>query len=60
MAKVETPSQWLLGATGDLLWKQADAVGEGEEYRAKSKRGDHASALTFADAVVHGSMVTAE
>ena len=60
MAKVETPIQQLLATAGDLPWEQADAVGEGEEYRAESKWGDHASALTFADTVVHGSMVTAE
>ena len=52
--------QQLLGVAGDLPWEQAEAVGEGEEYRAESKRGDHASALTFTDTVVHGSMVTAE
>lgn len=44
---------------GQLSWEQADAVGEGEEYRAESKRGDHASALAFEHTVVHGSVVTA-
>jgi hypothetical protein len=60
MARVETPVQQLVAAADDLPWDHADAVGEGEEYRADSKRGDHASALTFAGTVVRGSMVTAE
>jgi hypothetical protein len=47
----------ILGLAGDLPWEQSDAVGEGEEYRAQSPRGDHASALVFDEAVVHGSMV---
>jgi len=37
-------------------WDQADAVGEGEEYRADFA-DDHASALTFEETVVHGSGV---
>jgi hypothetical protein len=49
----------LVGAAGDLPWQQATAVGEGEEYRAESQQGDHASALTFEGAVVHGSLVAA-
>ena len=49
----------LLGAAGDLPWQQGTAVGEGEEYRAESQQGDHASALTFEGAVVHGSLVAA-
>ncbi len=47
----------LLGTAGDLPWEPAQAVGEGEEYRAESKRGDHASALVFEETVVHGSVV---
>jgi len=43
----------------DLHWEQSEAVGEGEEYRAESKRGDHASALVFDQAVVHGSVIAA-
>ena len=49
----------LVAAAGDLPWEQADAVGEGEEYRAESKRGDHASALAFEETVVHGSVIAA-
>lgn len=47
----------LLRTANDLPWEQAEAVGEGEDYRAESKRGDHASALAFEDIVVHGSVV---
>jgi hypothetical protein len=47
----------LVAAVGDLPWEKSEAVGEGEEYRAESKRGDHASALAFEDTVVHGSVV---
>lgn len=47
-------------ATAEQLpWEQVEAVGDGSEYRGESKRGDHASALTFGDAVVHGSVVAA-
>lgn len=49
----------LIAAAGDLPWEKADAVGEGEEYRAESKRGDHASALALDDSVIHGSVMTA-
>ena len=51
--------QQLLAAAGDLPWQEAQAVGEGQEYRAESKHGDHASALACEDRVVHGSVVTA-
>lgn len=47
----------LVAATGDLPWEQGEVVGEGEEYRAESKQGDHASALAFEETVVHGSVV---
>ena len=40
-------------------WERSEAVGEGEEYRAESKRGDHATALAFEETVVHGSVVAA-
>ena len=49
----------LIAAAGDLPWEQAEAVGEGEEFRAESRRGDHASALTVAQSVVHGSVLAA-
>jgi hypothetical protein len=49
----------LVVAAGELPWEQGEAVGEGEEYRAESNRGDHASALAFEETVVHGSVVSA-
>lgn len=49
----------LITAAAELPWEQGEAVGEGEEYRAESKRGDHASAIAFHDTVVHGSVVAA-
>jgi hypothetical protein len=49
----------LLGTANDLPWEQTKAVGEGEDYRAESKQGDHASALAFEDTVVHGSVIAA-
>ncbi len=58
MASVADVEQ-LVAVAGDLNWEQADAVGEGKEYRAESKRGDQASLLAFENTVVHGSMVTA-
>ena len=48
----------LLGTAGNLPWEQSEAVGEGEEYRAESDDGDHASALAFEQTVVHGSVLT--
>jgi hypothetical protein len=49
----------LIATAQDLTWEQSEAVGEGEEYRAESQRGDHASALSFEQTVVHGSIVAA-
>jgi hypothetical protein len=49
----------LVSVVGELPWQQAEAVGEGQEYRAESKRGDHASALALEQTVVHGSVVAA-
>ena len=46
-----------LGAVPKLKWEEAEAVGEGDEFRAESDKGDHASALVFDQAVVHGSVV---
>ena len=43
----------------DLAWEKADTVGEGQEYRAESKKGSHASMLLFEESVVHGSVVAA-
>ena len=49
----------LLAAAGDLPWEQSEAIGEGVEYRGESKQGDHASALTYHNTVVHGSVIAA-
>jgi hypothetical protein len=49
----------LLAKASDMAWEQAQGVGEGEEYRAESPQGDHASALVFEESVVHGSVVAA-
>jgi len=49
----------VLRGLNDLPWESADSVGEGEEYRASSEGGDHASALVFEGALVHGSVVCA-
>jgi len=42
-----------------LKWEPAEPVGEGEEYRAQSPTGDHASALVLDGTLVHGSVVCA-
>jgi hypothetical protein len=42
---------------GKFNWQQAPAVGEGEEYRAESPTGDHASALALGGVLLHGSVV---
>lgn len=48
----------LTGLT-NLSWEPAESVSEGEEYRAESPTGDHASALVFNGTLVHGSVVCA-
>jgi hypothetical protein len=48
--------QCLTRAT-NLAWEKTDAVGEGDEYRGELDTGEQASALVFAGAVVHGSVV---
>ena len=47
----------LLDGLGHFNWQPAQTVGEGEEYRAETPTGDHASALSFDGAVLHGSVV---
>lgn len=49
----------LVGAVDDLQWHEAQAIGEGDEFRAESKRGDHASALVMEETIVHGSVASA-
>jgi hypothetical protein len=39
------------------MHQQVDPVGEGDEWRAESDSGDHASALSLDNVVVHGSVV---
>lgn len=51
--------QQLLGVLGDLPWELTQPIGEGEEYRAESTSGDHASALVLDETLVHGSVVCA-
>jgi hypothetical protein len=48
-----------LSGLGALDWQRGPRVGEGEDYRAESPAGDHASALALDGALVHGSVVTA-
>jgi len=47
----------LLEASRELSWEQAQTVSEGDEYRASSPQGDHASVLVFDGALVHGSVL---
>jgi ARG/rhodanese/phosphatase superfamily protein len=47
----------LLQSLGGFAWEAGDPVGEGEQLRAESPTGDHASALVFDDVLVHGSVV---
>jgi hypothetical protein len=43
-----------------LAWEPAESVGEGEDYRAQSPAGDHASALVLEGTLVHGSLICAK
>lgn len=52
-----TDVQQLVRTADDLEWEQSEAVGEGDEYRAESEEGDHASALALDQTVVHGSVL---
>ena len=47
----------LLKTTSDAAWKPTEPIGEGEEYRAELGKGEQASALTFHDSLVHGSVL---
>jgi hypothetical protein len=51
--------QQLLISTRDLPWQPVDAVGEGNEFRAESSGGDHASVLVLEGVVVHGNIMPA-
>ncbi|MEQ8790529.1 MAG: hypothetical protein RIC55_29805 [Pirellulaceae bacterium] len=50
----------LLAKASAMPWEPAKAIGEGDEYRADSPQGDHASALVLEQCIVHGSLVAAE
>jgi hypothetical protein len=47
----------MLSSTRSAPWQSAKPVGEGEEYRAEFDGGNQASALTFNEALVHGSVM---
>jgi hypothetical protein len=49
----------MLATASGMAWEKAEAVGEGEEYRAQQGEEVHASALAFHDAPVHVSVVVA-
>jgi hypothetical protein len=53
MADVER----MLETTRAANWQATTPIGEGEEYRAEFGKGDQASALTFHDSLVHGSVM---
>ncbi|HEV8071428.1 MAG TPA: DUF6569 family protein [Planctomycetaceae bacterium] len=47
----------MLQTTRAANWEATPPIGEGEEYRAEFPNGDQASALTFQDSLVHGSVL---
>ncbi|PAY17509.1 hypothetical protein CKO51_20815 [Rhodopirellula sp. SM50] len=52
------PVERLISTVGELDWQPSVAVGEGDEFRAESNAGDHASALALGGTVVHASVLT--
>jgi hypothetical protein len=50
----------LLKTTTSAAWQPTAPIGEGEEYRAELGQGEQASALTFHDSLVHGSVLVGE
>jgi hypothetical protein len=46
-----------LAALRNAPWRQTPAASAGEEYRAEWEREQHASALTLAGTVLHGSLI---
>jgi hypothetical protein len=50
----------MLRTTGAMAWTKAEAVGEGDEFRAESGAEVHASALTFQELPVHVSVLVAQ
>jgi hypothetical protein len=49
----------LLETARTAAWQETAPIGEGEEYRAAFPNGDQASALTFQNSLVHGSVLAA-
>jgi len=49
----------LLKTTSGAAWQTTVPIGEGQEYRAELRNGDQATALTFEDSLVHGSVLVA-
>jgi hypothetical protein len=49
----------LLKTTSGAAWQPTAPIGEGEEYRAELGKGEQASALTFHESLVHGSVLVA-
>ena len=47
----------LIAGLGARSWEPAPAVGEGQEFRLDPDPATHASALVFADSMLHGSVV---
>lgn len=47
----------MIRTTSSAPWEPAEPIGEGEEYLADFDGGDYASALTFEDSLVHGSVL---
>jgi ARG/rhodanese/phosphatase superfamily protein len=47
----------LLETTSHAAWQSTEPIGEGDEYRAELVHGEQASALTFHDSLVHGSVL---
>jgi hypothetical protein len=54
-ADVET----LIAGLNARAWEPSPAVGEGQEFRLDPDPATHASALVFADSVLHGSVIVA-
>jgi hypothetical protein len=52
--------EWFLQTARDAEWRPTIPVGEGDEYRAKFGDGDQASALTFQNSLLHGSVLARE
>ena len=49
----------LISGLNARAWEPAPAVGEGQEFRLDPDPATHASALVFADSMLHGSVVVA-